>query len=93
MSSDAGGRAEPVVDASGVLLETGLWRDSLGYVGPMQPGSGPRSNPLGLFPTGPDIGEMLPSISGASFDGTTVDVHRDREAGPAVVSFLRSAVW
>lgn len=93
MSRESPGRAELVVDSSGVQLETGLWRDSLGFVGPMQPGSGPRSNPLGWFPTGPAIGEALPSISGVSFDGAHVDVHRDREAGPAVVSFLRSAVW
>lgn len=93
MSREADLAAELVVDTGGVQLESGLWRDSLGFLGPMQPGSGARANPLGWFPTGPDIGAMLPSIDAVSFDGTPRDVHRDRAGRPAVVSFLRSAVW
>lgn len=80
-------------DVVGEQLDSGLWRDSLGYLGPRRPGSGARANPVGWFPTGPAIGEILPAIRAPSHTGKVVDVHRERESGPAVVSFLRSVVW
>jgi outer membrane receptor protein involved in Fe transport len=36
------------------------WQDHDGFVGPFQPGNGPRSDPRGDFPTGPDVGEVMP---------------------------------
>ena len=80
-------------DSFGVLLESGFWRDSAGFVAPYEPGTGPRVNPVGWYPTGPDIGEELPPICLTSFEGDVVDVHEARASGPAVVSFLRSVVW
>ena len=90
----AGGDPRNVAaDSFGVLLESGFWRDSAGFVALYEPGTGPRVNPAGWFPTGPEIGEELPPISLTSFDGEEVDVHDARASGPAVVSFLRSVVW
>ena len=43
--------------------DSGAWADEFGFVGPIKPGVGPRSNPVGWFPTGPEIGEALPAIA------------------------------
>ena len=73
--------------------ESGLWADENGALGPFRPGVGPRNDPAGWFPTGPEIGEVLPEIIAPSHAGEVVDVHRDRAGKPAVVVFYRSAVW
>jgi hypothetical protein len=73
-------------------VETG-WRDKDGFIGPYQPGNGPRSDPRGEFPTGPEIGTRLPDIRCQAADGNIVDLHVDRAGKPAVVVFYRSAVW
>ena len=73
--------------------ESGGWEDEYGMIGPYQPGVGPRSNPSGEFPTGPEIGERLPDIVARSHTGEIVDVHDRRGDRPAVVVFHRSAVW
>jgi hypothetical protein len=70
-----------------------LWLDVDGFAGPVKPGEGPRRDPRGEFPTGPDVGVLLPDITAAHHDGSLVDVHRHREGRPAVVVFFRSAVW
>ena len=72
--------------------ETG-WVDHLGFVGPFQPGSGPRSDPAGDFPTGPAVGDRLPDVVATSQSGTKIDVHRARDGAPLVMVFFRSAVW
>ena len=72
---------------------SGAWADEFGFVGPIKPGVGPRSNPVGRFPTGPEIGEALPSIVARSHTGERVDVEKARAGRPAVVVFHRSAVW
>ena len=69
------------------------WVDHLGFQGPLKPGSGGRRDPKGDFPTGPAVGEVLPSIVARDDRGRTVDVHADRAGRPAVVLFYRSAVW
>ncbi len=73
--------------------ESGGWEDEFGMIGPYRPGVGPRSNPRGEFPTGPDIGQRLPDIVAPSHTGESVDVHELRGSRPAVVVFYRSAVW
>ena len=72
---------------------SGGWEDELGMVGPYRPGVGPRSNPLGAFPTGPEVGAELPDVVATCHTGETIDVHELRSGGPAVVVFYRSAVW
>ncbi len=69
------------------------WVDHLGFLGPLKPGSGGRRDPVGEFPTGPDVGEMLPDLVALDSTGETVDLHADRDGKPAVVLFYRSAVW
>ena len=70
------------------------WADKDGFVGPFQPGNGPRSDPKsGTFPTGPEVGEKLPDIRTQSAAGSALDLHADRADSPAVVLFYRSAVW
>ncbi len=72
---------------------TGLWLDIDGFAGPFKPGNGPRSDPLGDFPTGPAVGAALPDIVVKRNDGSALDVHEHRAGKPAIVVFFRSAVW
>lgn len=69
------------------------WIDSLGFHGPLKPGVGPRRDPLGSFPTGPEVGTPLPEVVAPNGLGETVDVHSDRSGRPAIVMFNRSVVW
>ncbi len=69
------------------------WRDHDGFVGPFRPGNGPRSDPKGVFPTGPDIGQLMPNVRCHDADGNAFDLHEDRGDRPAVFIFYRSAVW
>lgn len=80
-------------DTYAVRHESGLWANEFGALGPFKPGVGPRSNPKGWFPTGPEIGDRLPDIVAPAQSGEIVDVHSWRNGGPAVVVFYRSAVW
>ncbi len=73
--------------------ESGLWDDGTGALGPAKPGTGPRTDPTGEFPTGPDVGVALPDIVAPAHTGDIVDVHKARNGQPAVVVFYRSAVW
>ncbi len=70
-----------------------LWVDADGFAGGLQPGTGPRRNPRGEFPTCPEVGERLPDIVAQTPDGEVIDVHRDRAGQAAAVVFYRSAVW
>lgn len=81
------------VDLHAEQTENGMWRDSVGAVGPMKPGSGARSNPLGWFPTGPEVGERLPTIAAPDQTGQLVDIETDRGGRRAAVVIHRSAVW
>ena len=84
---------EIVVDTRGEQLENGWWRDALGNVGPLKPGAGARSNPIGWFPTGPDVGERLPTIEAPDHTGRMVDIEADRAGRPTAFVVYRSAVW
>ena len=84
MSIDMETRGEEV--ASG-------WRDHDGFIGPMPPGHGPRSDPRGAFPTGPDVGTSMPDIQCRDSFGNPFDLHEARAGRPAVFVFFRSAVW
>jgi|TARA_B110000977_G_scaffold98804_1_gene129880 hypothetical protein len=67
------------------------WRDVDGFIGPMQPGFGPRTDPKGAFPTGPDVGEQLSAFSCLDVLGNPFDYAHD--AKPTIMLFFRSAVW
>ena len=67
--------------------------DAEGFNMPLPPASGPRRIPRGDFPTGPEMGTLLPDIVATDQSGRMVDVHADRAGQPAVVVFYRSAVW
>ena len=73
--------------------ESGMWRDQHGFVGPLRPGTHARTNPVGDFPTGPAVGARLPDVVAPNHDGRVVDVHAERDGGPLVMVFYRSAVW
>ena len=81
------------VDRRGAELAPNQFEDHEGYVAPLPSGFGPRSNPLGDFPTGPEVGERLPDVVASDSSGRTVDLHVDRGGQPAVLVFVRSAVW
>ena len=82
----------PEMETRSSKAENG-WRDHDGFVGPIQPGNGPRSDPKGDFPTGPDIGEKMPVVVCENADGTSFDLQDHRGDKPAVFVFYRSAVW
>lgn len=69
------------------------WRDHDGFVGPFRPGTGPRSDPRGDFPTGPEIGQPMPDVRCHTADESPFDLHENRAGRPAVFIFYRSAVW
>ena len=69
------------------------WRDADGFVGPVRPGNGPRSDPRGDFPTGPAISAELPNFQCLDVEAKPFDFYEHRGVGPAVVVFFRSAVW
>lgn len=79
-------------ETRGTQVENG-WRDHDGFVGPIQPGTGPRSDPEGEFPTGPAVGRRMPDVRCATAGGTLIDLHADRAGRPAIFIFFRSAVW
>ncbi len=80
-------------DTRGVELGPNQYEDAEGYIAPLPAAFGPRSNPLGEFPTGPGIGQRLPDVVALNSDGKSVDVHSDRDGKPVVLVFTRSAVW
>ena len=67
------------------------WRDVDGFVGPRRPGFGPRTDPKGPFPTGPDIGDHLPEFSCQDVSGNPY--HFSHDSNPTIMLFFRSAVW
>jgi len=69
------------------------WQDHDGFIGPFKPGTGPRSDPRGDFPTGPAVGEQMPDIRCSTADGTPFSLHEHRRDRPALFIFYRSAVW
>lgn len=69
------------------------WRDVDGFIGPFQPGNGPRSDPRGEFPTGPEVGESMPDVHCRPAGGAPFDLHAHRAGRPALFIFFRSAVW
>lgn len=82
----------PDMETIAIKVETG-WRDKDGFVGPMQPGFGPRSDPRGEFPTGPEIGSVMPDVICDTADKASFDLHKDRNGRSAIFIFYRSAVW
>lgn len=87
---------EPVirdVDPNVSRHESGHWEDRYGALGPAKPGLGPRQDPTGHFPTGPEVGATLPDIVARDQNGRTVDVNAEAAGRPAVVVVYRSAVW
>ncbi len=81
------------LDTRGGQVKEHQWEDAEGYIMPLPPASGPRRIPRHDFPTGPDVGEVLPDVVAVDQNGRTVDLHQDRAGAPAVLVFYRSAVW
>jgi len=71
----------------------GGWRDQDGFTGPSRPGYGPRSDPSGEFPTGPETGSAMPDVRCFDSSGAPFDLHDARAGRPAIFIFFRSAVW
>ena len=86
------GSMKSELETRATKTDTG-WQDHDGFIGPVQPGNGPRSDPRGDFQTGPDVGEALPDVRCSAADGTPFDLHAHRAGRPAVFIFYRSAVW
>lgn len=71
----------------------GGWRDQDGFIVGIQPGNGPRSDPRGEFPTGPDVGSPMPNVRCLDSFGQSFDLHEVSAGKPAIFIFQRSAVW
>ncbi|MEM7019363.1 MAG: hypothetical protein AAF512_18730 [Pseudomonadota bacterium] len=69
------------------------WRDQDGFVGPVRPGNGPRTDPRGDFPTGPEVGTELPNFQCLDTEAKPFDFYAHKGDKPAVLVFFRSAVW
>jgi len=82
----------PELETHGTEVENG-WRDNDGFVGPRQPGTGPKKNPKGDFPTGPEVGMAMPDVVCHTADLAIFDLHEDRAGSRAIFVFYRSAVW
>ena len=82
----------PALETRGTQAEKG-WRDHDGFIGPIRPGTGPRSDPRGDFPTGPAVGEHMPNVRCSTAGGTSFNLQEHRDDRPAVFIFFRSAVW
>ena len=83
---------QPDMETTGTQVKHG-WQDKDGFVGPIQPGIGPRSDPKGEFPTGPAVNTPMPDVHSLTADGDSFDLHQHRAGKPAVFIFYRSAVW
>lgn len=83
---------QPEMETRGTQSDSG-WHDHDGFIGPMQPGTGPRSDPRGDFPTGPEVGEPMPEIHTQTADAKPFELHPHRGGRRAVFIFFRSAVW
>lgn len=84
MSIEVETRSEQVEDG---------WRDQDGFVTGFQEGEGPRANPRGEFPTGPDIGTTIPNVQCLDSFGKPFELYTAIAGQPAVFLFQRSAVW
>ena len=80
------------VETSAVQTDQG-WADQDGFVGPYRPGNGPRNDPRGQFPTGPKVGQPMPSVQCKKTNGEPFDLQTDRGDAPTLFMFFRSAVW
>jgi len=75
-------------------LEPGTRTDDLGItIGIPVEHPGRRYPASHEFPTGPEIGERLPTFSLRNLHGRLVDYHADRGSSKSTVVFYRSAVW
>ena len=83
---------QPTMETEGTQTQRG-WRDKDGFVGPMQPGKGPRSDPRGDFPTGPDVGEQFPEVQCLTAAAEPFSFDASLAGQPTVFIFYRSAVW
>jgi hypothetical protein len=84
---------EPVEPAHAVL-EPGTKTDDLGITIPYPVSHPGRRYPASdEFPTGPEIGERLPTFSLPNQEGRVVDYHADLDGSKSIVVFYRSAVW
>lgn len=67
--------------------------DEFGFYSPMPISRGARREPAADFPTGPEIGALLPAVVLPNQWGTQVDVAKQLGSQGAVVVFHRSAYW
>ena len=58
------------------------WKDTDGFISPFLPGIGPRSNPQGEFPTGPELGNPMPHVQCVDLFGNSFGLHEVRAGRP-----------
>jgi hypothetical protein len=69
------------------------WKDEDGFVTVFRQGGGPRANPKGDFPTGPEVGSPMPDMHCLDSFDNPFDLHKDRAGRPAIFILQRSVVW
>ncbi len=87
-------QAQEPVRSAHENLDPGTETDDLGITIPIPASHPARRYPASdEFPTGPEIGERLPTFSLPNQHGRMVDYHADRGDSKSIVVFYRSAVW
>ena len=81
---------QPELETRGTQTDKG-WKDHDGFIGPVQPGTGPRSDPRGDFPTGHEVGDTKPNVRCTAADATQFDLHPGAGPEPSGEGALRSA--
>ena len=67
--------------------------DEFGFYSPMPIDRAARREPVADFPTGPAIGESVPSVKLPNQRGAMVDIVERLNGRKAVLVFHRSAYW
>ncbi len=87
-------QAQEPVRAAHENLAPDTETDDLGITVPIPASHPARRYPASdEFPTGPEVGERLPTFSLPNQHGRMVDYHTDRGESKSIVVFYRSAVW
>ena len=94
VTGTASAQTPEAVQPANQSLEAGARTDDLGItIGIPVEHPGRRYPASQQFPTGPEIGERLPTFSLPNQQGRLIDYHADRGDSKSIVVFYRSAVW
>lgn len=71
----------------------GDYTDEFGFTAPLPMSDGQRKLAPKGFPSGPEVGQLLPDFELPTATGSRIRLHENRAGSKAAVMFFRSAVW